>query len=135
VVFRVEVYFQFFLLYSLRGHKKKGGKVRTDIDELVESIYASIPHEIEPEWIEDTYILESDLFCLCIVLEEESLQIRNIEIHTPGLGRVLLGAIHEYCDERELAVYASNVKDTAIGFWLKMGYTEGQTDQEFFRVA
>lgn len=109
--------------------------MRNDIDELVESIYASIPREIEPEQIEDTYVLESDLFCLCIVLEEESLQIRNIEMYKPGLGRVLLSAIHEYCDERELAVYASNVKDTAIGFWQKMGYTEGQTDREFFRVA
>jgi hypothetical protein len=109
--------------------------VHTDIDELMEAICASIPSQIEPEQIGDTYILESDLFSLCIVLEEESLQIRNIEIHKQGLGKVLLSAVHEYCDERELAVYASNVKDTATGFWLKMGYTEGQTEQEFFRVA
>ncbi len=101
----------------------------------MDAIHASIPSEIEPEQIEDTYILESDLFCLSIVLEEESLQIRNMETFKPGLGKVLLYAIHEYCDERELTVYASNVKDTAIGFWRKMGYEEGQTDQEFFRVA
>lgn len=52
----------------------------------------------------------------------------------PVWGGKIISAIHEYADEHDLQVIASNVRDGAEGFWRKMGYQEGDEEGEFFRA-
>lgn len=52
-----------------------------------------------------------------------------------GLGHQIISAIHEYADQSGLEVIASNVRDVARGFWEKMGYQEGEAEDEYFRAA
>ncbi len=90
----------------------------------------------EPTVIEsdgETQEIDTNSFSLSFVVHDDSFEIRNIDSRVSGVGSKVIGAIHDYCDKHELAVYASNVKSTAHGFWRLMGYEEGEND-EFFRI-
>lgn len=89
---------------------------------------------VEVAQVGDTGLFECELFELSCVIDEQMLEIRNIESFENGLGRLVISALHEYSDEYGLSVYASNVKGSAVVFWSKMGYVEGQTRNEFFRA-
>lgn len=112
----------------------RGGAVHLEIEVLVATISDATRAEVHLEQVEDTYICECDLFTFAFVLNSELFEVRNIEVFKPGLGSRLISAVHDFCDDSGLDVIASNVQDTAIGFWRKMGYEEGQQQQEYFRV-
>lgn len=88
----------------------------------------------EVETIDDTHTIDADTFRLDFTLDKDSFEIRNIESRAQGAGSRVVEVIHDFCDMYGLDVRASNVKDTARGFWLKMGYEEGEEGQ-FFRIS
>ena len=106
-----------------------------EIDELLKNISLITKTEVLIEPIGDTYILESELFVFSFVLDTDHFEVRNIEVFQAGFGRRLITAVHDFCDENDLAVFASHVKETAIGFWEKLGYQEGHIQGEYFRVT
>jgi hypothetical protein len=81
----------------------------------------------------DTHSIDSDTLRFSFVLHDDSFEIRNIESTAPGVGSSVLEAVHHFCDEKDLDVFASNVKENVHGFWRSMGYEEGQ-DGDFFRT-
>lgn len=89
----------------------------------------------ELEEYHGTYEIESDTFSLTFTIEEDLFEIRFIEARgIAGRGSKIVEAIHEIADAEDMTVYASNVLDTAIEFWKKMGYVEGSEEGEYFRV-
>ena len=106
--------------------------VREFIERLIE-----IDEECPPaEDIDGTYEIEADAFTLNFTIDAEFFEIRNIDVRgNTGLGRKIINAIHEHADEHGLEVIASNVLDTARGFWKKMGYEESADgDDTFYRT-
>lgn len=107
-------------------------ELREFINELSERTGEYLP----VEYVEGTYGVEADGFTLTFTLEDDVFQIRSIDVRgNTGLGRQIIAAVHEYADDNGLEVIASNVLDTARGFWEKMGYQEGEAEDEFFRAA
>lgn len=81
-----------------------------------------------------TWEFESDRVTLSFVIHERHFEIRNIDIRgNEGFGRRVTELVHEFADEHGLAVFASNVRGEARGFWQVMGYDEGNRSGEFFR--
>jgi hypothetical protein len=59
--------------------------------------------------------------------------VRSINTHGhAGFGRRVIELIHLFADDHNLTVFASNVRTSARGFWVAMGYEEGCAG-EFFR--
>lgn len=102
--------------------------------ELAEAFASSIGIVVEVEEVGDTCIFEAECFELSCVISDDTLEIRNIKTRQRGWGRQIITVLHEYCDDHGLSAYASNVRQSAIVFWEKMGYIEGQTSEEFFRA-
>lgn len=102
--------------------------------ELAKALSAAVGVAVDSSQIGDTGMFEAECFELSCVIDGETLEIRNVETFQSGCGRRVIAAIHEYCDTHILEVFASNVKESAVNFWYKMGYVEGQTSNEFFRV-
>lgn len=118
----------------------KGQQQEKIIDEglrdFVRTLSEITSEDVPLEYVEGTYEIEADSFMLTFTLEENIFEIRSIDVHgNGGLGGKIIHTIHEYVDEHGLEVVASNVRDTAIGFWVKMGYQEGETEGEYFRVT
>lgn len=110
---------------------KKELKVKEIVGDLEENVEAGVSLDKDG----DTYEIESDSYNLSFTLEEKILEIRNIDVRgNAGLGSVIVSVLHEYADKHDFEVIASNVKETARGFWVKMGYQEGGEEDEFFRV-
>ena len=106
--------------------------LREFIHELSETTDEYLP----VEYVDGTYEIEADSFTLTFTNEDEVFEIRSIDVRgNAGLGRQIISAIHDYADEHEFEVIASNVLDTAQGFWEKMGYQEGDAEDEYFRAA
>jgi hypothetical protein len=83
----------------------------------------------------DTYVVEANNFNLSFCVDDNLFEIRNINVRgNSGVGGKVVREIHTFADEHNLNVVASNVKDTAQGFWRQMGYQEGEDESEFFRV-
>lgn len=89
----------------------------------------------ESEEIEGTFMIEAEQFTLSCCFDDASFEIRNIETFERGTGKKVLHAIHACCDAAGLSVCASNVRDTATGFWSKMGYAEGSVPGEYFKIT
>lgn len=102
-------------------------------DEFARRIGEATGEEVIVNTHGDTHEIDTNSFNLTFVLDDDSFEIRNIEARASGVGSIIIKTIHDYCDEHELEVYASSVKDTAEGFWRKIGYEEGQGGQ-FFRT-
>lgn len=91
---------------------------------------------IPVEYLDGTYEIEADSFTLTFTVDDTLFEIRSIDVHgNTGTGRKVITAVHAFADEHRLEVIASNVRDTAHGFWEKMGYQEGDSEEEFYRVA
>ncbi len=103
--------------------------------ELAAALREATGFEVAGEWCEGTFYFESDCFEFSCVMHQDAFEIRNIECTQKGVGRKIVEAVHEYCDDRDLCVFASCVASSAIGFWHKMGYVESGERDEFFRVA
>ncbi len=85
---------------------------------------------------EETYEIEADTFTLTFTLKDDVFEIRSIDTRgNAGIGRQIITSIHEYADDNNLEVIASNVRDTARGFWEKMGYQEGDDGDTYYRAA
>lgn len=107
------------------------------LDDLFQNISGliGIKGESSINYIDGTYEIEADNFTLTFVVDS-FFEIRNIDIrNNSGLGRQIILIIHEYADENDFDVIASNVKDVARNFWEKLRYQEGENEDEFFRVA
>jgi GNAT superfamily N-acetyltransferase len=78
---------------------------------------------------EFTYL--SDLFQLDIAITDRILVVKAIEVYEKraGIGRTLIGAIHEFCRRWHLEPVAQKVEktDEAEGFWEAMGYAPDGT--------
>lgn len=74
---------------------------------------------------DDTFEIDADTFFLSFVIEDETFEIRSIESRRKGLGSKIVNLIKAYCAQKHLDVCANQVKDTAEGFWEKMGFEEG----------
>jgi hypothetical protein len=109
--------------------------MQEDVRSLVRTLASLAREDVVYERCGDTHLCGCDRFDLSFVVASESFEIRNIESRQQGLGARIIGAIHEFCDEHGLEVSASNVLDTAISFWRKMGYEEGSTAGEYFRIG
>jgi hypothetical protein len=126
------------LCYSVRlesGTKRRNG-MNGGVDGFIERLSESTGEDLPVECIEDTYEVESDTLTLTFTFDGEFFEIRSIDVHgNNGLGKKVVNSIHQYADEEGLEVIASNVRDHARGFWMKMGYREGQIEDEYFRAA
>ena len=89
------------------------------------------------EEVDGTEFLEGDSFELSYTEEDGVFEIRNLEVFEQGsgTGARLVALVAAYADEQGLELVASNVKDSARGFWQKMGFEEGEREGEFYRVA
>lgn len=106
-----------------------------EVKELTQELSELLDEELSVEYVDGTYMLEADNLILSFTVDDEFFEIRNIDVlGNTGLGRQVINVIHEYADENNLEVVARQVRDTAQGFWQKMGYQEGGTD-EYFRVV
>jgi GNAT superfamily N-acetyltransferase len=69
---------------------------------------------------------DSDRLRLLLLVREDEVVIRNIRVGSlfqdRGIGKRVIGAIHECADELGLPVVADRVEDSAVGFWQRMGY-------------
>jgi len=107
-------------------------QLRQFISELSETIGEELP----VEYLNGTYEIDADDFTLTFTTQDEVFEIRSIDVRdNTGLGRQIISSIHEYADENSLDVVASNVLDSARGFWKKMGYQEGEAEDEYFRTS
>lgn len=70
---------------------------------------------------EDT-TYQSENFTLTLHLEKGEINIRNIEVFGSVSGARVIEALKELASEYQQSLYALNVKDTAIGFWEKLGF-------------
>jgi hypothetical protein len=114
----------------------QGETMDEGLRELVHQLSEATGEYLPVEYVDGTYEIEADSFTLSFTINDEQFEIRNIDTHgNSGLGRLLITAIHDFADENDLSVYASNVRDTAQGFWHEMGYQEGGEADEFFRAA
>lgn len=122
----------------MEKHKpeQQGVLMEAEIGEFVHTLSEVTGEFLPVEYIDGTYEIEADTFTLTFTVDTDVFEIRNIDVRgNAGLGHQVVEAIHEYADENDLEVIASNVRDTAIGFWQKMGYQEGDGDEEYFRAA
>lgn len=106
------------------------------MEELVHLLTRAVNEEMSITHERDTLEIEGNSFFLALGTGEgKVLVIRNIEARTNnGTGRTIIAALHEYADMLDLDVVASKVRDTAQGFWEKMGYQQG-SDGEYFRMT
>ena len=104
-------------------------------EELAAALEEATGYEVIYERCGSTLCFEADCFELSCVVTQESFEIRNIACTQQGIGRKVVEALHVYCDDNDVSVFASCVKSSAVGFWYKMGYIEGAEYGEFFRVA
>ena len=104
-----------------------------DPAELVKRVSQLLCGEYTLEEIDGTFEIDSDELRLSFTQDDDLFEIRNIEVLVNGLGGRVMSQIHGYADRNRLSVIASNVKDTARGFWEKMGYEEGVEAGEFVR--
>jgi hypothetical protein len=106
------------------------------VEGFIERLSETTGEDLPVECIEDTYEVEGNTLTLTFTLDGEFFEIRSIDVHgNTGLGKEVVSAIHHYADEEGLEVIASNVRSYARGFWMKMGYREGQIADEYFRAA
>lgn len=122
----------------MEGYKpeNQGEEMDEGLRELIHSLSEATGDYLPVEYVDGTYEIEADRFTLTFTSDDEVFEIRSIDVRgNAGLGRQIVGAINEHADENGLEVTASNVKDTAHGFWEKMGYQEGDAEDEYFRAA
>jgi len=101
---------------------------------LIAEMHEVLDEHLDIEKVDDTYEIEGDTFSLTFTQSDEILEIRSIDVRgNSGRGTEVVECIHAYADEHGLEVIASNVVDTAQGFWQKMGYQEGEEVGEYFR--
>ncbi|MCF7816012.1 MAG: hypothetical protein K9M10_03950 [Candidatus Pacebacteria bacterium] len=115
-------------------HKEISSEEIKELDDLVKSISELLGEDFTIEIIDGTYQIDGNRLTLTFTIDEGMFEIRSIDTHgNSGTGSEIVDVIHEYADEHELSVMASNVVDSARGFWEGMGYQEGSNDDEFFR--
>jgi hypothetical protein len=107
----------------------------TECDAFVHMLSEHTDQSFKPTLLDDTYQIETDDITLDFVITDAIFEIRNIESHVPGFGGVVLEAIHSFAEETNRTVIASNVLETAEGFWIGKGYIESEEVGEFFLVA
>jgi GNAT superfamily N-acetyltransferase len=104
--------------------------------EFIHELSEMTGEQLPVEYIDGTYQIEVENFTLTFTCEDKIFEVRSIDVRgNQGLGHQIVSTIHNYADEYGLEVIASNVQDTARGFWEKMGYQEGEIEDEYFRVA
>lgn len=127
------------MLYSqpVEGYKpEKEQQMNEGLREFIHALSETTGEYLPVEYVDGTYEIEADSFTLTFVSEDEVFEIRSIDVrNNAGLGRQIITAIHEYADDNGLEVIASNVRDTAQGFWEQMGYQAGDAEDEYFRAA
>jgi hypothetical protein len=115
--------------------EQQGEKFDEKLHDLAHKLSEVTDEEIPIEYVDGTYEIETSSFTLTFTIEEEIFEIRNIDVHgNTGLGSQIVTAVHCYADENGFEVIASNVLDTARGFWENIGYQESESEDEFFRV-
>jgi len=88
------------------------------------------------ERTDETYEIEAEKFTLTFTISDSIFEIRSIDARgNTGYSSKIIAAIHDYSDTNDLEVIASNVIDTAQGFWENMGYIEAEVAGEYFRVT
>ena len=88
--------------------------------------------ECEVTEFDGTYEIDTDTFFLTFTIEHDLFEIRSIEAKgEAGLGGMIVRTIQELAAEEKCSVIASNVLDTAIGFWEKMGFEATNIDGEY----
>lgn len=121
---------------SYESFKNQGEIMEYELGDLVKVLAEKIVDELSVECVDGTYEIESNKFTLTFTIEDDRFEIRSIDVHgNVGAGSEIIAAVHDYADDNNFKVIASNVTDTAIGFWEKMGYQEGSEEGEFFRAA
>jgi len=104
--------------------------------ELSDFIMEEMPFDYLPDLHE--YSIESQSLILIFTIEDGIFTILLIEIlgkKYSGIGTSVVDIIHEYANLHDFDVRASNVVDTARGFWEKMGYQESELQNSYFRAA
>jgi GNAT superfamily N-acetyltransferase len=122
----------------MERHKpeNQGEEMDEGLRELIYSLSEATGDYLPVEYVDGTYEIEADHFTLTFTADDEIFEIRSIDVRgNTGLGHQIVGAINEYADENGLEVTASNVKDTAHGFWEKMGFQAGDTSDKYFRAV
>jgi len=103
---------------------------------LTNELRDAFDEHLEVEKVGDTFEIEGNTFSLTFTQTDDVLEIRSIDVRgNSGRGAQIVECIHSYADELGLEVVASNVVDTAHGFWQKMGYQEGDEEGEYFRAT
>jgi hypothetical protein len=79
-----------------------------------------------------TYEMDADIFSLTFTIEDGIFEIRSIEVRgEKGLGKKIISTIQKLTTEVEYQLVASNVQDTAVGFWQRMGFEQTNIDGEY----
>jgi hypothetical protein len=79
-----------------------------------------------------TYEIDADTFFLTFTIEDDLFEIRSIEARgEDGLGGKIVRSMQQIASEEDCTLIASNVVDTAIGFWRKMGFEQTNIDGEY----
>lgn len=90
--------------------------------------------DIVIELVDDIFQIETNTFRIQFDLNDSIFDIQAIKTFQEGTGRKVLNAVHKFCDENGYSTIATDVDDTARGFWDTMGYQEGSTEGEYYRV-
>ncbi len=79
-----------------------------------------------------TYEIDADTFFLTFTIEDDLFEIRSIEARGGvGLGGMIVRAVQQIAAEEKCTLIASNVLDTAVGFWRRMGFEPTNIDGEY----
>lgn len=116
--------------------KEQTEEIHAGIRDLLDVLSETIGGNPVVAFTDGTYEIEADHFTLTCTIDDVVFEIRSIDVRdNPGLGHQIIDVIHEYADENDLTVIASTVRDSAQGFWEKMGYQAGEVAGEFFRAT
>ena len=79
-------------------------------EELAAALEEATGYEVTYERFGNTLCFEAHCFELSCVVTQDSFEIRNIACTEQGIGRKVVEALHEYCDDYDVSVFASCVK-------------------------
>jgi hypothetical protein len=99
---------------------------------LAAALEEKLGYSFELTNIDGTYEIDTETFFLTFAVEPDLIELRSIEAkESKGVGGSVIRAVQELATEEGLTIIASNVLDTAVGFWQKMDFQPTNKDGEY----